>query len=59
MGVAALREIITSTGALDHTEALIGELLDRSLASLDTADLEPEARSVLAGLAYAATRRTV
>ena len=59
VGVAALREIITTTGALDHTEALIGQLLDQSLAALDTADLDPEARSVLAGLAYAATRRTV
>jgi geranylgeranyl diphosphate synthase, type I len=58
-GVATLREVITDTGSLAHTETLIGKLLERSLASLDSADIEPQARSVLAGLAYAATRRTV
>jgi geranylgeranyl diphosphate synthase, type I len=58
-GVAALRGIIAETGALDFTENLIGELLERSLASLDTATLDPQAREVLTGLAYAATRRTV
>ena len=58
-GVAALREIIDATGALAHTETLIGELLSRSLESLESADLDPEARDVLTGLAYAATRRSV
>jgi geranylgeranyl diphosphate synthase type I len=58
-GVAALREIIDDTGALTHTETLIGELLSRSLDSLESADLDPEARDVLTGLAYAATRRSV
>jgi geranylgeranyl diphosphate synthase type I len=58
-GVATLREIIEATGALDHTEALIGELLSRSLAALASTDLDPEAHEVLSGLAYAATRRTV
>ncbi len=58
-GVSALREVITDTGALAYTENLIGELLDSSLASLDTATLDPEARTVLTGLAYAATRRSV
>jgi geranylgeranyl diphosphate synthase type I len=58
-GVAALREIITATGALDHTERLIGELLETSLASLNAAVLDPQAHEVLTGLAYAATRRTV
>ena len=58
-GVAALREIITATGALDHTETLISERLDESLAALDTADLVPDARAVLTGLAYAATRRSM
>ena len=58
-GVDALREIIAATGALAHTETLIGELLDQSLTALGTADLEPQAHEVLTGLAYAATRRTV
>ena len=58
-GVAALREIITETGALDYTETMITDLLDRSLAALDTADLDPQACEVLTGLAYAATRRSV
>jgi geranylgeranyl diphosphate synthase, type I len=58
-GVALLRGIIAETGALDHTEALIGTLLEDSLAALHSTDLEPTAREVLTGLAYAATRRTV
>jgi geranylgeranyl diphosphate synthase type I len=58
-GVAALREIITGTGALDYTENLIGELLETSLAALHTTSLDPQAREVLTGLAYAATRRSV
>lgn len=58
-GVAALREIITDTGARDYTENLITELLENALAALHSADLEPGAREVLTGLAFAATRRTV
>ena len=58
-GVTVLREIIADTGALAHTEELIGSLLDESLAALQTTDLDPQAREVLTGLAYAATRRTV
>ncbi len=58
-GVEALREIISATGALDYTENLIGELLDASLASLHTTELDQQAHEVLEGLAYAATRRTV
>jgi geranylgeranyl diphosphate synthase, type I len=58
-GVDALREIIAATGALAHTEALIDELLDRSLGALDSAAIDPEAHEVLTGLAFAATRRTV
>jgi len=57
-GVTELRTIITETGALDHTEALIDELLAQSLAALDTAPLDPAAHEVLTGLAHAATRRT-
>ncbi|MDO8307110.1 MAG: polyprenyl synthetase family protein [Actinomycetota bacterium] len=58
-GVATLREIISATGALDHTEELIERLLAEALGALDTTDLEPTARGVLHGLAYAATQRTV
>jgi len=58
-GVDALREIITETGAREYTENLIAELLENSLAALHTAALEPDAREVLTGLAFAATRRTV
>ena len=57
-GVAALREIITDTGALEHTETLITERLTEALSALDTADLDAEARTVLVRLAYAATRRS-
>jgi len=57
-GVAALREIITETGALDRTEELISERLCEALTSLDTADLDAEAKAVLVGLAHAATSRT-
>jgi geranylgeranyl diphosphate synthase type I len=56
-GVAALREIITSSGALDRTERRIAVLTDTALASLAGADLAEEARQVLAELAVAATRR--
>jgi geranylgeranyl diphosphate synthase, type I len=56
-GVAELRAIITETGALAHTEAMIDDLLERSLASLTAADLDSTAREVLTGLAHAATRR--
>lgn len=59
VGVAALREIITDTGALEHTEKLITVRLEEALAALDAAGLEAEARRVLTELAYAATRRTV
>ena len=58
-GVETLRSIIEDTGALASTETMIDELLDRSLASLDGAGLSDDAREVLTGLAYAATRRSV
>ena len=56
-GQAALG--IEGTGALASTETMIDELLDQSLASLDGAGLSDDAREVLTGLAYAATRRSV
>jgi len=58
-GVAALREVITQTGALAHVEALIEQLTLQSLAALDSADIDESAREVLIGLAHAATARSV
>lgn len=58
-GVAILREIITTTGALDHVERLIVRLTDEAVSSLETVALDSPAPEVLAGLAYAATRRSV
>jgi geranylgeranyl diphosphate synthase type I len=58
-GVAALREVITDTGALAHVEALIGALTDQSLRALEHAEVEACARPVLHDLAVAATSRTV
>ena len=56
-GVAALREIIETTGARDFTEALIGDLLDQSLAALHAAPVDPTAVAALDDLARAATIR--
>ncbi len=58
-GIDTLREVIEATGARAATEELIDELMQRSLSALAAADIDDEARSVLAGLAYAATRRSV
>lgn len=58
-GVEQLREVIESTGARAATERLIDEMLGRSLTALEAVDLDEEARAVLAGLAYAATRRSL
>lgn len=58
-GVATLRTIIEDTGALASTETMIEELLQQSLDSLDNEDISQEAREVLTGLAFAATRRSL
>ncbi len=58
-GVDELREIIVSTGALRHVEALIDALTDQAFRALDAAEVTEEAREVLRGLAIAATARTV
>ncbi len=58
-GVAALREVITDTGALARSEGLIAELLDDALVALAAAPVEEPARTVLGDLALAATSRTV
>ena len=58
-GVAALREVITDTGALARSETLIAELLDDALTALAAAPVAEPARAVLGDLALAATARTV
>ena len=56
-GVAALREVIVDTGALDRTELLIDELLARSLGAIAAAAIRDDARDALVDLAHAATSR--
>lgn len=58
-GVERLRAIITETGADTATEALIEQLLDASLRALDELRLDETSHRVLAGLALAATRRSL
>jgi geranylgeranyl diphosphate synthase type I len=58
-GVDELREIIVSTGALRHVEALITTLTDESFRAIDAAPVADDAREVLRGLAVAATSRSV
>jgi geranylgeranyl diphosphate synthase type I len=58
-GITELQTIIEETGALANTEQMIGDLLELALASLTTVELEPEAVTILTGLAHAATRRRV
>ncbi|GAA0407380.1 MULTISPECIES: polyprenyl synthetase family protein [Micromonospora] len=57
-GVARLRDVIISTGALARTEQRIVTLTDAALAALTAVDLDTEARQSLVDLAIAATRRT-
>ncbi|MEU4690866.1 polyprenyl synthetase family protein [Actinoplanes sp. NPDC023714] len=56
--IDTLRDIIVSSGALAAVETMIAGLLERSVSALDTAAVDDEARSVLLGLAQAATART-
>jgi len=58
-GVAALRTVITDTGALARSETLIAELMDDALTALHAAPVQEQARGVLEELAVAATARTV
>ncbi|MFN8169119.1 MAG: polyprenyl synthetase family protein [Candidatus Nanopelagicales bacterium] len=58
-GVAALREVITDTGAHAHVERLIAALTDQCFSALDAAPIDEPAREVLRGLAHAATSRSV
>jgi geranylgeranyl diphosphate synthase type I len=56
-GVARLREIIATSGALTRTEERITVLTESALAALSTANMDPEAHTVLEQLAQAATHR--
>jgi geranylgeranyl diphosphate synthase type I len=58
-GVAALREVITETGALAHVERLISALMDQCVTVLASAPITEDARVVLGELAHAATARSV
>jgi len=58
-GVVELRAIIEQTGARAATESTIDALLDQSLAALRALGLAGPAHSVLEGLAFAATRRSL
>ncbi|MBQ1071222.1 polyprenyl synthetase family protein [Micromonospora sp. D75] len=56
-GVDRLRELITSSGALERAERHITALTESALAALTAVDLDTEARQALVDLAIAATRR--
>jgi geranylgeranyl diphosphate synthase type I len=58
VGVAALRDVIVSSGALARTEERIAALTATALEALDLVPVEPEAREVLTRLADAATSRS-
>jgi geranylgeranyl diphosphate synthase type I len=58
-GVDELREIIVSTGALTHVEALIDALTVQAFRALESPEIAEPAREVLRGLAVAATARSV
>jgi geranylgeranyl diphosphate synthase type I len=57
-GVAALREIISASGALARTEDRIDELTEAALKALDTAPVAAGAADTLRALAAAAAHRT-
>ena len=54
-----LRGIIDRSGAREQVEAVIGELADRAVLGLESADIDAHARGVLTELAAAATQRAV
>ncbi|TAM89464.1 MAG: polyprenyl synthetase family protein [Jatrophihabitans sp.] len=55
--VAAVREVIVRTGALDEVEKRIAERAEAALAALDAPGIGADSRAALAELATAATRR--
>jgi geranylgeranyl diphosphate synthase type I len=56
-GVATLREVIVSTGALDAVEQQIGTLVLQAHGALAASAVEEPARQVLSDLVHAATAR--
>ena len=56
-GIELMREIITETGALAQTEALIEQQFGQALAALESPTLDDEARAILRSLADAAAHR--
>lgn len=56
-GVAALQQVITDSGARESVEKMIDELYDRAMAALTVAEMTPQGRTALGGLADAAVRR--
>ena len=57
-GIDRLHEIIVSTGALARVERLVADLVDRTTAALDAAQIAAEARTALRSLITVATVRT-
>jgi len=56
-GAAAVRAVLTDTGAVDECEALIAANVKEAVAALDGAPITDAARSALAALAITATDR--
>lgn len=57
-GLDAAREVIVGSGALEHVEAQIAARTEEALAAVAAGPVAEPARSVLADLAVAATRRS-
>jgi len=58
-GVATLRQLISSTGALAEVEQMIADRVAAGTAALETAPIDAAAGEALAELAVAATKRRV
>jgi geranylgeranyl diphosphate synthase, type I len=56
-GVAALRQVIVDTGALDQVQDMIMQRTEAALAALELTEIAGEARSALRDLAFRAARR--
>jgi geranylgeranyl diphosphate synthase, type I len=57
--VERLRGVIAESGAREQVEAVIDQLCEVSLAALERAEIDEDARAVLRGLADAVTKRSV
>ena len=58
-GIETLRKVICDTGALDYTEALISELLEKSLTALNSAPLDSHSVTALTELAHKSVQRSL